>query len=159
MLLYHGSNMPVKAPHIISPSRPMDFGAGFYLTSDLSQAQRWSLRTTQRRKSGTPTTSVYEVTFPLPKELKILQFNGADESWFDFVIGNRKTESFSNDYDIVIGPVANDQTIQTLNLYMEGLLTKNAAIAELLTQRLSDQYAFRTDDALALLKFQEVLHG
>ena len=158
MLLYHGSNMPMQEPRLISPLRPMDFGAGFYLTSDLEQAQRWSLRTTQRRKTGTPTTSVYEVCFPLPERLRVLQFDGADESWFDFVIGNRKNESFPNDYDIVIGPVANDQTIQTLNLYMEGLLTKEAAIAELLTQRLSNQYAFRTTDALGLLKFQEALH-
>ena len=137
----------------------MDFGAGFYTTSDLNQAQRWAKRTTQRRHDGFPATSVYEVSFPLPDELRILRFDHPTESWFDFVIGNRTVDGFPNDYDVVIGPVANDQTILTFDLYRQGVLTKKAAIAELLVQRLADQYVLRTDRALALLKFKEVLHG
>ena len=39
MLLYHGSNIPVPKPRLLIPERPMDFGSGFYLTSDLNQAQ------------------------------------------------------------------------------------------------------------------------
>lgn len=159
MLLYHGSNIPVIEPHILSPVRPMDFGAGFYLTSDLGQAQRWAKRKTIRLHTGTPTTSVYELDFPLPEALKILRFDGPSESWFDFVIGNRTVESYPSDFDIVIGPVANDQTIMTLNLYLDGLLAKEAAIAELLAQNLTDQYAFRTATALELLRFQEVLNA
>ena len=159
MLLYHGSNELVQKHRLLPPTRPLDFGAGFYLTSDMDQAQRWATRTTGRRKAGTPTTSVYELTWPLPSELKIMQFDHPDESWFDFVIGNRTVKEFPNDYDIVIGPVANDQTIMTFDLYMTGVLSKEAAIAELQPRRLSDQYAFRTEDALALLKFKEVLHG
>ena len=158
MLLYHGSNIPVPQPRLLIPERPMDFGSGFYLTSDLNQAQRWAQRTTSRRHAGIPKTSVYKVDLPFPEEFKILHFVRPDEAWLDFVIGNRTNESFPNDYDIVIGPVANDQTILTINLYIEGLLGKDAAIAELLPQRLSDQYTFRTPKALALLQFQEVLH-
>ena len=159
MLLYHGSNVSVQEPRLLPPTRPMDFGAGFYLTSDLKQAQRWAQRTTRRRQDGVPTTSVYEVSFPFPESLKILRFDRPNESWFDFVIGNRTVEAFPNDYDIVIGPVANDQTILTFNLFFEGLLTKDAAINELLPQLLSDQYTFRTTAALAQLHFKEVLHG
>ncbi len=158
MLLYHGSNIPVSQPRLLIPERPMDFGSGFYLTSDLKQAQRWAQRTTSRRHAGIPTTSVYKVDLPFPEEFKILHFVHPDEAWLDFVVGNRTNESFPNDYDIVIGPVANDQTILTINLYMEGLLSKDAAIAELLPQHLSDQYTFRTDHALAMLQFQEALH-
>ena len=159
MLLYYGSNTPVQKPRLQIPTRPMDFGAGFYLTSDADQARRWSLRTTDRRHVGTPSVSVFKIDFPLPVELKVLKFHHPDEPWLDSVVGNRTIQSFPNDYDIVIGPVANDQTILTFNLYMEGLLTKEATIAQLLPQRLSDQYAFRTNAALALLQFQEVLHG
>ena len=78
------------------------------------------------------------------------------KQWYSNALNNKRENP--NDYDIVIGPVANDQTILTINLYMEGLLGKEAAIAELLPQRLSDQYTFRTDRALALLQFQEALH-
>ena len=159
MLLYHGSNISVPEPRILVPVRPMDFGGGFYTTSDLNQAKRWSQRTTQRRNAGSPTITVYEVDFPLPEALKVLRFERPDESWFDFVINNRTVEAFPNDYDIVIGPVANDQTILTFDLYREGLLTKEAAIAELHAQHLRDQYVFRSPSALAMLKFKEVLHG
>lgn len=159
MLLYHGSNMQVPEPHILLPSRPLDFGSGFYLTSDLKQAQQWALRTTHRRRCGTPMMTVYEINLPWPDKYKILCFDSPDGAWFDFVIGNRTVEAFPNDYDIVIGPVANDRTILTFDLYLEGILTKAAAIAELQPQRLSNQYVFRTEAALALLKFKEVLNA
>ena len=158
MLLYHGSNIPVQNPRILELSRPLDFGAGFYLTSDKDQACRWASRTTRRRKNGTPTISVFEVDIPFPEGVKQLRFNEPNEAWFDFVLANRTSRSFTSDFDIVIGPVANDQTILTFDLYLEGLLTKGAALADLLPQRLTDQYAFRTQAALALLKFREVTH-
>ena len=39
MLLYHGSNIPVKTPKLIYQTRGLDFGAGFYLTTNEPQAQ------------------------------------------------------------------------------------------------------------------------
>ena len=158
MLLYHGSNIPVEKPEILELSRPLDFGAGFYLTSDLNQARRWASRTAKRRKNGAPTITVFEVDISFPGDLKVLQFDEPDEAWFDFVLANRTSKPFASDFDLVIGPVANDQTILTFDLYLEGLLTKSAALADLLPQRLTDQYAFRTQAALAWLKFREVLH-
>ena len=159
MLLYHSSNVVVQAPRLLGAQRPLDFGLGFYLTSNLEQAQRWAKRTVARRHDGTATTSVFEAEVPFPSNLKVLRFEQPDDQWLDIVVANRRRDKhFQNDYDIVIGPVANDQTILTINLYMEGLLQKEAAIAELLPQRLTDQYAFRTEAALALLRFKEVLY-
>ena len=34
IILYHGSNIEVKEPKIIESKRLLDFGTGFYLTSD-----------------------------------------------------------------------------------------------------------------------------
>ena len=50
MILYHGSNVEVKNPQIIDSNRALDFGKGFYLTSDVEQAKRWAVLTTERRK-------------------------------------------------------------------------------------------------------------
>ena len=86
-------------------------------------------------------------------------FHQPDEQWLDFVVANRKFRLTGNDYDIVIGPVANDQTMPTINLYLDGFISKDAAIAELLPQRLKNQFAFRSDASLKVLKFQEVLYG
>ena len=59
MILYHGSNIEVKNPQIIKSRKLLDFGAGFYLTSDYGQAKKWAVRTTDRRGEGSPVISVY----------------------------------------------------------------------------------------------------
>ena len=41
MKLYHGSTGIVVKPQIIEPNRALDFGKGFYTTSDINQARRW----------------------------------------------------------------------------------------------------------------------
>ena len=38
MILYHGSNAVVICPRLVSQVRALDFGPGFYLTSDFEQA-------------------------------------------------------------------------------------------------------------------------
>ncbi|MCI8639642.1 MAG: DUF3990 domain-containing protein [Coprococcus sp.] len=59
-------------------------------------------------------------------------------------------------YDIVIGPVANDQAIRTVNNYLKGYFPEDIAIRLLLPQKLKDQYAFKTNKALTILKFMRV---
>lgn len=59
-------------------------------------------------------------------------------------------------YDIIIGPVANDQAIRTVNNYLKGYLTEDIAIQLLLPQNSKDQYVFKTEKALSVLKFEEV---
>ena len=42
MTLYHGSNVEVLTPELLPSVRALDFGRGFYLTSDFDQAARWA---------------------------------------------------------------------------------------------------------------------
>ena len=48
MKLYHGSNVEVKYPKIKEKLRALDFGAGFYLTTNRKQAERWAKTVTKR---------------------------------------------------------------------------------------------------------------
>lgn len=59
MLLYHGSNVTVEKPNIIQSERTLDFGTGFYLTTDFEQAKRWAILTTSRKKEGLPPVNVF----------------------------------------------------------------------------------------------------
>lgn len=61
------------------------------------------------------------------------------------------------DYDLVIGPVANDDTFPTILLYIDGYIDADNAIKQLLPQKLKDQYTFKTKDSLTLLKFKEAV--
>ncbi len=156
MLLYHGSNIAVQNPKILESDRRLDFGTGFYLTSSLSQAERWAKITTERRKIGKATVSVFEIDENLFNTLKILHFEKADKNWLEYVSKNRKNLPIQNDdFDLIIGPVANDKTMPVISLYFSGIYDMEETIKRLLVQKLNDQYTFKTENSLAALKFAE----
>ncbi|MCC8097440.1 MAG: DUF3990 domain-containing protein [Eubacterium sp.] len=156
MILYHGSNVVVEKSKIILSDRRLDFGSGFYLTSDYEQAKRWSNLTMKRPRSGKALVSVFEINEEMLSKLCVLKFDSASIEWLKFVSSNRNDISFIDNHDIVIGPVANDRTMPVLKNYFSGIYTEEEAIKRLLPQKLSDQYAFKTERAISVLKFKEV---
>lgn len=155
MIVYHGSNLEVRIPELLPSKRLLDFGAGFYITSDFEQAKKWAIRTTNNRESGVPTVSVYSVDASQLEALKLLKFEQADRKWLRYIAANRTGKAEADEYDVVFGPVANDQAIRTVNNYLKGYCPEDIAIQLLLPQKLKDQYAFRTEQALAILHFME----
>lgn len=157
MLLYHGSNIQVSNPQIIESDRRLDFGKGFYLTSSYEQAKRWAELTVKRRGTGKEAVSVFEFDDTFVSDLKILRFTQAQKEWPQYVTLNRKNQEIPNDdYDIVIGPVANDRTMPVISLYFSGIYDIEETIKRLMPQKLCDQYTFRTEKAIKKLKFVEV---
>ena len=157
MILYHGSNMTVEKPCLMPMRRMLDFGAAFYLTSDLEQARKWATHTATMRGEGGATVSVYEFDSAVQPALNILRFEAPDRDWLRFVSANRTGKPVDDRYDIIIGPVANDQAIRTVNDYLNGYFPEDIAIRLLLPQKLKDQYAFKTEAALSRLRFKEAL--
>ena len=157
MILYHGSNVEVKEPILLKVQRELDFGKGFYTTSDMEQAARWAWRTAKRRGESSAFVTVYEVKDDELKNIRLLSFDSPNVEWLNLVVKNRKGEYIAGDWDIISGPVADDQTAQVIDLYLEGAYDEEEAIRRFLTQRLKDQYAFKTDEALKLLIFKEVI--
>lgn len=155
MILYHGSNTTVESPKIIVSKRLLDFGFGFYLTSDSEQAKKRANRTAARREFGKPVVSVFEADEVAFKSLSVLTFPSANREWLDYVSANRTNAAPVNDFDVVCGPVANDQAIRTVNNFLKGYLPADMAIELLLPQNLKDQYVFKTENALKILKFKE----
>ena len=152
--LYHGSLEVIEAPEIRIPNRTLDFGAGFYLTSSEAQAEQWIKR---RIDAEHPSGFINRYEFDdsvAEKELNLLRFESPTDQWLDFVMANRQIPDFIHDYDIFIGPVANDKVYTAFALYEGGTISKNILIQELKTYRLVDQYLFHTNNALKLLKFQ-----
>lgn len=150
MRLYHGSNQVVKQPRILEPNRRMDFGRGFYTTESEEQASEWAIKIRDRRDTGDAIVSIYDYDDSV--ELKILKFNGPTLEWFDFVHSNR-TEKLEHDYDVIIGPIADDGVIETLFRYDDGLITKEQAIEELKSARFDGQVLFHTDKSLERLTY------
>ena len=113
--------------------------------------------TTKRRAEGRPVITVYEYDESKESELSVLRFIGPDSDWLKFVSANRKNIAVKDDYDLIIGPVANDKTMPVISLYFSGIYSEEETIKRLLPQKLKDQVVFKTQKALDLLKFKEVI--
>ncbi len=153
MILYHGSNMVVEKPKLIEQNRFLDFGYGFYTTTNKQQAEAFARRVVKRR-GGTPIVNVYEIDDNVDSKIfKIKRFNAPDKEWLDFVSAHRNGTYDGEQYDLIIGAVANDDVYRTLQVYSTGLLTKEQAIETLKVKKLFDQYVFSTNKAISLLKY------
>lgn len=154
MLLFHGSSIEVKTPRLISQTRGLDFGKGFYLTTNHAQADRFSQIVVRRRKEGVCTVSVYEFNIQQAEEtLSIQKFDKADLQWLHFVVANRLKTYTGKEYDVVIGAVANDTVMPTIQALLGGFLSEEATIATLMTSKLVDQVCLKSAKALSLLQF------
>lgn len=152
MILYHGTNLVVKKPHPVEQNRYLDFGYGFYTTSNLEQARNFALKVV-KRKGGVPTVNVYEFDeTQLTSNYK--RFFDPDDNWLDFVSENRNGVYKGQNYGIIIGPVANDDVYTTLQLYLGGFLTREQTMQTLKVKKLYDQYVFTTQEAMDLLRFK-----
>ena len=61
MILYHGSNVVVDQPTLIQQNRFLDFGFGFYTTTNKAQAISFADKVTKRRENGQRAVGIYEI--------------------------------------------------------------------------------------------------
>lgn len=163
MILYHGSNTQVEAVDL-SRCRPnKDFGQGFYLTPDKSAAEKMALRTV-RRFGGTPFLMTYDFDETQLEKLNQKLFDVPSVEWAMFVMANRRADNnakdhnLDNKYDVVVGPVANDDLALLFRQFSRGLLTVEMLMREMQFKRLTTQYSFHTQSAVSLLRLIEVHH-
>lgn len=156
MKLYHGSNQVIDSIDLSKAQKNKDFGQGFYLTDIREQAERMGERRVKFAKIGQPIVTVYDfdesnLTRSL---LKVKVFHEPDEEWATFVYRNRynQTAEYVHDWDIVVGPVADDGVALQLSLYNEGYIDITRLAEQLKFKKLNRQYYFGTQRAIELLK-------
>lgn len=155
MILYHGSDVSVDCPKIVKQNRFLDFGFGFYTTTNRGQAVNFAIKVAERRQSKEAILNIYEMKEQIAfKECSLLQFDAPDERWLDFVAANRQGVYQGKRYDLIYGAVANDDVYRVITLYMTGLLTKEQALEDLKIRKLFNQLVFTTEQALGYLHFQ-----
>lgn len=157
MLLYHGSSVAVENPKLLKVQRALDFGKGFYTTSDFLQAKKWAERCALRLQQTNAFVSVYNICEEDMQGLRILHFPQANLEWLRFVVQNRTGRAEVNKWDIICGAVADDQTAAVIDLYLDGMYNEEDALLRLLPQKLKDQYTFKTPTAIDLLHCTEII--
>ena len=147
--------MAVRKPSLRPGRSNADFGKGFYTTTNPEQAERWAHIKQEREEASRAVVSVYEFDDALldNTDWKIRHFDCADEPWLHFVTDCRKSRG--HDYDLVLGPVANDKVFTTVNLFESGVLSAEAAILQLKAYKTYDQLSFHTARAIGPLRFVE----
>jgi len=161
MKLCHGTNIWFNLPKIIPPNRALDFGAGFYTTTDIEQAQAWAKVVVRRAGRGVPLVIVFELDDNYRDCVNVKHFDSPNIEWLDFVCEHRLNTYYGDDFDLIVGPVANDNTIPVIQAYIDSVKTNEAekgffaefALRQLRADKLKDQFVFKTDTALQLLKY------
>ncbi|MBR3479452.1 MAG: DUF3990 domain-containing protein [Prevotella sp.] len=156
MKLYHGSNMSIDEIDLKRGRRGKDFGQGFYLSADRSQAQMMAERTVDREESGEATVTNYlfddSILFK-PSDLKVKVFEGYSIEWAEFILMNRRNKTYEpvHDYDIVYGPIADDKVGLQISRYQLQYIPMDELIRQLSFIRPTFQYFFGTERAIRLL--------
>lgn len=85
--------------------------------------------------------------------LKVKRFDSLSKEWLEFIKENRSKGGLQHDYDVVIGPVADDKTMETVQLYIANILTAEEAMERLKYSKANNQISFHTKKSLGYLRF------
>ena len=156
--LYHGSNVVIDKIDLCRSRKGKDFGCGFYLNPDESQAREMAVRTTQRQQEGVPVVNAFLFDDSLLIEddttLSVKVFEDYSEEWAKFVLMNRSnmTSTTAHPYYIVIGPIADDTVGLQMYRFIQGYISMDRMIEELRFNKPAIQYFFGTENAVDYLR-------
>lgn len=153
LILFHGTTAVFDKVLLEKSHNRRDFGKGFYTTILERQAKDWAYRLSLREKKKE--YYVYTFSFLESPELNIRRFTAMDGEWLEFIKENRSKGGIQHKYDVVIGPVADDNTMETVQLYIAQTLSKEEAVNRLKYSQINNQISFHTEKALETLRFLE----
>ena len=156
MILYHGSNVDIESIDLSRSSVGKDFGCGFYLTANKEQAERMGKRRA-RLYGGEMVVSSFEFDEKAAREagMNIKVFESYSKEWADFILANRKNDTRTqiHVFDIVHGPIANDDVGYQIRRLLAGLITIETFLNELkFKEGVTYQYFFATERSVQFLK-------
>ena len=149
--VYHGGTEKIEFPMCKVGRKNLDFGQGFYLTDIREQAVAWALNMARNRRRPALLNRYFLDRTAILAEGRCKIFHAYDEEWLQFIIANRTGLDAAREFDYVEGGVANDRVVDTVNLYIAGLIDLKSTLRELskhqpnnqmclLNQSLTDKY-------------------
>ena len=144
--VYHAGYVEIPVPDIKRGRVNADFGQGFYLSDNYDFASLW----VREKNRADIIVNSYELD---ESGLNILRFD-RDEKWFRYVFSNRRSmpDSYA-DFDIIIGPIANDTIYDTMGIMTSGYLSDDEALKLLCVGPQYTQIVLKTQKAADNLHF------
>ena len=155
MKLYHGTNKDFDRIDLLKSKPNKDVGRGFYLSADYEQALNMAKVKVDQLETGFPVVQSYLVEDDALNALSVLRFNGYSEEWAKFILLNRNnpTEKPVHEYDVVIGPIANDRVGVQLWRYENRSIDLSTLVRNLQYMKgVTLQYFFGMERAIKQLK-------
>ncbi|MDF2873077.1 MAG: hypothetical protein K0R05_4652 [Anaerocolumna sp.] len=149
--LYHGTNVVFDKVDLTYSKDKRDFGRGFYTTTFREQAEGWSENMYIRY--GGEGKYVMEFQLAVTEELSVKLYPGLTREWLEMIKNNRLYGGIQHTYDIVIGPVADDNIMRIIALYVAGIYSEETALDRLRPYKAHDQVSLHTPRALEYLKY------
>jgi hypothetical protein len=150
LTLYHGTTKLFDVIDLSKSHNRRDFGMGFYTTILENQAKEWAYRLSLREKTNSYYVNQY--SYEENNSLRVKRFDGLTEEWLEFIKENRSKGGLQHDYDVVIGPVADDNTMETVQFYISGILNAKEAVERLRYNKVNNQVSFHSESAIKCLK-------
>ena len=147
--LFHGSYVAVSTPLVKLGRKKVDFGQGFYLTRLRQQAESWAETIAERKgRNVEPTISTYSLDYDAVKSgnYRIKIYECYNLEWLEYVVDCRKGGMMQHEYDIVEGGVANDNVIDTVEDYENGIITAEQALGQLRYKKVNHQICILNQD-------------
>ena len=153
MILYHGSNCEIEKIDFAMCKPYKDFGQSFYLTTLLTQAREMA-RKVADRFGGEPIVNAFEFDDSNLSTLNVKKFELPNREWAEFVMANRSRsqEHPADNFDLIIGPVANDDIATLFRTFAINVITIDELVQGLKSRKMNNQYAFRSEKAIAFLQ-------
>ena len=153
MILYHGSNCEIEKIDFAMCKPYKDFGQSFYLTTLLTQAREMARKVTDRF-GGEPIVNAFEFDDSNLSTLNVKKFELPNREWAEFVMANRSRsqEHPADNFDLIIGPVANDDIATLFRTFAMNVITIDELVQGLKSRKLNNQYAFRSEKAISFLQ-------
>jgi len=155
MILYHGTNIEFNEIDLMKSKPNKDFGRGFYLSPFFEQAMDMAETKVEQLEYGAPIVLQYEVREEDLNNLRVLRFDSYSEDWAKFILANRNNKSGKavHDYDIVIGPIADDKVGLQLWKYETHSIDLPTLVRNLQYMKgVTIQYFFGTERAINILR-------
>ena len=158
LIIYHGSDNIIDNPSHEGGRKFSDFGIGFYATTNIEMAKSWATR--RNDKPAYVNKYMFNVD-----GLNSLTFD-LDIHWILFIAYNRglilndgindilnKRYENIDEYDVIIGPTADDRMFDTLNLFFNNNITIDHCLNALNSMDLDIQYNIRIKTGIDAVAF------
>ena len=148
IIVHHGGTETIENPICKFGRKNLDFGQGFYVTNLREQAVTWANNMARNRKMPAVLNRYRLDREAILQNARCKIFKAYDKEWLEFIVGNRTGQELAKDYDYVEGGVANDRVVDTINLYIAGLMELSTALRELSKHQPNNQICILSQDLI-----------